>query len=62
MSESLLGMGSIGSSSIFDQTAAGQGEARDVYGHGQPGGRASFGAAIGGAFGAPAGPPAGGRH
>jgi sigma-E factor negative regulatory protein RseB len=62
MSESLLGTGSLGSSSIFDEAAAGQGEARDAYGHGQAAGRASFGAAVGSAFGVPAVPPAGGRH
>ena len=62
MSESLLGMGSLGSSSIFDETAAGQGEPRSADGHVQATGRASFGAVVGGAFGAPAAPPMGGRH
>ena len=61
MSESLLGMGSLGlptrhadgSSSIFDEISAGQGLAQDADSHGPGGARASFGAASGaGGFGA----------
>jgi sigma-E factor negative regulatory protein RseB len=76
MSESLLGMGNLGlptrhadgSSSIFDETASGQGDARDAGRYagrdaasdadsrGLGAGRASLGLA-GAAFGGPAGPP-----